>query len=371
MLRWNHWDVDVEALVAAGLYDPDGADAEERLELLQHLFERGATVELIQDRLAQGDELFLVATSLSRTWPTIRSVEELASAAGADSDVVARLRLALGFAVGDVTLPTVRHTLPEDAALFTFASDAFGEERVLAFMRVVGGSASRIADAANALFGDQVGEVHDRRPTMLELSQANEMAITALEAVPPLLGRTVIEHLGEILRRLPDVIEDTVHTTLGFVDLVDSTRWATSVPMREHTQALARFETAAWDIATGHGGRVVKMIGDEAMFVADSVEVAAHIAHQLCAFAAEDDVLPLARGAIGHGRVIPRDGDYFGPVVNAVARATKLAEPGQVIVIAPAHRGLNPDAWAVGAATVVELRGLQEPVEIVAIAPAG
>jgi class 3 adenylate cyclase len=361
--------VDVDELVASGLYDPADADAAERLELFEHLFERGATLELIQQRLAAGDELFMVATSLTRSWPTARSVADLASGCGVPPETVGRMRLALGFAVDDVTAPTVRFMLPEDVALFQGASDLFGEDRVLAFTRVLGSSAGRIADAANALFGDRMAEGQDRRPSMLELSQANEMAIAALEAVPDMLLRTVIEHLGGILRRLPDLIDARVHTAVGFVDLVDSTRWATSVSMREHGQALARFETAAWDSATRHGGRVVKMIGDEAMFVADDVGVAARIAAELCAVAERDEALPLARGAIGHGPVTVRDGDYFGPVVNAVARAAKLAGPGQVMALAPAHQDLPASAWMVAAPTTVELRGLDDPVEIAAITP--
>ena len=57
---------------------------------------------------------------------------------------------------------------------------------------------------------------------------------------------------------------------IGFVDLVGSTAWSSHLTLEEHALALTAFETAAWDITTGHGGRVVKLIGDEVMFVAPS-----------------------------------------------------------------------------------------------------
>ena len=360
--------MDDDALVAAGLYDPEDPDAEERLELLHHLVERGAGLDLIRRRLEVGDELFMVATSLTREWPPLRSARQLASEAGADVEAVARMRMAMGFPVPDLDEPTARHTLAEDVGVFQMASELYGEDRVLAFTRVVGSAAWRIADAANALFSDGVGDSHDHRPSLLELSQANEVALGALEQVPPLLGRAVIEHLQAMLARIKEVIgQGTTRCAVGFVDLVGSSAWAATVPIHDHGQALARFETAAWETATRHGGRIVKMIGDEAMFVADSVGVAARIASGITRAADADDALPAARGAVGWGEVVTRAGDYFGPLVNAVSRATKEADPGQVVVLAPADGQLRDEGWQLGGTRTVELRGIVEPAAVTAI----
>src|SRR4051794_20427722 len=69
---------DVAAFVAAGIFDPQDPDAPGQLELLRHLVERGATLDLIKRRLDGGDELFMVATSLSHDWPVVRTVRQLA-----------------------------------------------------------------------------------------------------------------------------------------------------------------------------------------------------------------------------------------------------------------------------------------------------
>jgi hypothetical protein len=45
-------------------------------------------------------------------------------------------------------------------------------------------------------------------------------------------------------------------------------------------------------------------------------------------------LIPRARGGLASGRVMMRDGDVFGPVVNLAARAVKVAQPGEVLVTA-------------------------------------
>lgn len=132
--------------------------------------------------------------------------------------------------------------------------------------------------------------------------------------------------------------------------------------MREHSLALSRFESAAWSIALSSGGRLLKMIGDEAFFAAPSVDTACHIATELCAVAEQDPLLPPARGAIGFGTVMPREGDYFGPLVNLVARLVKAADPGTVVATEAAASGLAPARWSLSELGARPLRGVERPV---------
>ena len=147
---------------------------------------------------------------------------------------------------------------------------------------------------------------------------------------------------------------------LGFVDLVGSTAWAEGLSLRDQSLGLSAFESTAWSSAVLAGGRVVKMIGDEVFFVAPSVDAACRIALEVCAAVAADPQLPPARGAVGYGLVTPREGDYFGPLVNLVSRLVKVAEPGVVVVTADAAAALPDDgAWTTseGRATVTAGRG--------------
>ena len=60
---------------------------------------------------------------------------------------------------------------------------------------------------------------------------------------------------------------DTVHLTVGFVDLVGFTTLALRMTSRELAEVIDRFEESAHDIVTARDGRLVKLIGDEVMFV--------------------------------------------------------------------------------------------------------
>jgi adenylate cyclase len=89
-----------------------------------------------------------------------------------------------------------------------------------------------------------------------------------------------------------------------------------------------------------HGGRVVKTIGDEVMFVAEDVGAAVSIAYVLTRGVATDPDLPQARAGVASGRVLARDGDYYGPVVNFAHRLTSMAFAGSVVTDDAVHAAL-------------------------------
>jgi adenylate cyclase len=74
----------------------------------------------------------------------------------------------------------------------------------------------------------------------------------------------------------------------------------------------------------------VKLIGDEAMFVAPSALGAARAALELVA-ACEANGLPAARAGLALGPVLARGGDYFGRAVNLASRLVDEAPPGGVL----------------------------------------
>jgi adenylate cyclase len=88
---------------------------------------------------------------------------------------------------------------------------------------------------------------------------------------------------------------------------------------------------------------VVKMIGDEVMFVADDVKAAADIALTLAEVYAEDETLPDVRVGLAYGPVLARDGDYFGPTVNLASRIVHIAYAGSTVVSDVVHERLSDD----------------------------
>ena len=116
----------------------------------------------------------------------------------------------------------------------------------------------------------------------------------------------------------------------------------------------------------------MKLIGDEAMFLAPTGAAGARIALELCRAVAADDALPEARGAVGYGIVGARDGDYFGPLVNLVARAVKVADPGSVVLTEAVRADLGDsptpgERWEVAELSARALRGIDEPVRLFAL----
>ena len=88
----------------------------------------------------------------------------------------------------------------------------------------------------------------------------------------------------------------------------------------------------ARDTVTSLGGRVVKMIGDEAMFVVNTAADAARIGLTLAEAYADDELLSDVRVALSVGPVLHQDGDYYGPVVNVASRLVGIANPGTVLM---------------------------------------
>ncbi|MTD52655.1 adenylate/guanylate cyclase domain-containing protein [Amycolatopsis pithecellobii] len=118
----------------------------------------------------------------------------------------------------------------------------------------------------------------------------------------------------------------------GFVDMVGYTRLTRRIGEAQLSAILDRFEALATEVVADHHGRIVKMIGDEVLFVADSPSDAAEIALALTEQASADPAAPDVRAGMAAGRILSRFGDVYGSVVNLAARLTSVAHPGTILV---------------------------------------
>lgn len=119
---------------------------------------------------------------------------------------------------------------------------------------------------------------------------------------------------------------------VGFADLVSYTSLSRRMNERTLAQLVQRFENRCSEIITVGGGRLVKTIGDEVLYIAETPAAGAQISLALAKEFAEDEILPECRVAMVWGRVLSRLGDIYGPTVNLAARLTAIAAPGQVLV---------------------------------------
>ena len=119
---------------------------------------------------------------------------------------------------------------------------------------------------------------------------------------------------------------------VGFADMVSYTSLSRQMSERTLAQMVQRFESKCAEIISVGGGRLVKTVGDEVLFNAETPEAGAEISLALAKSMSEDPVLPSARVSLVWGRVLSRLGDIYGPTVNLAARLTSIADPGTVLV---------------------------------------
>jgi class 3 adenylate cyclase len=123
--------------------------------------------------------------------------------------------------------------------------------------------------------------------------------------------------------------------TLLFTDIEGSTALWEREPARMR-DALRRHDELVRDAVEAVGGYVFKTVGDAfcvAFATADSALSGAVAAqHALAAQEWPSELTIRARMALHTGECDERDGDYFGPTVNRVARLEAIAHGGQLVI---------------------------------------
>jgi class 3 adenylate cyclase len=126
--------------------------------------------------------------------------------------------------------------------------------------------------------------------------------------------------------------------TFLFTDIEGSTRlWEHDAPAMQ--AALARHDELLKLAIEERGGYVFKTVGDAfcAVFptASDALEAALEIQRRLLSSEWEQSEPLRVRMVLHTGAAEKRDGDYFGPPVNRVARLLSAAHGGQVLLSLP------------------------------------
>lgn len=308
------------------------------------LLDRGVPAEDIDAATAEGRLHLLVVDTMLMPQEASYTPVEVAELSGMPLELVERFWRALGFpnpprevaAFGPIDIDALS-TVQGLLAFRMTDTDAS-----LQLARVIGSSMARVADAE--ITASPVLRGKGDSAEMAEL-----FALTADATLPGmarLLDYAWRRHLQAAARRAMAVTgvldSGAAHTQLavGFVDLVGFTVLSQQLSEKELAQMVGRFEALAYDTVTMLDGRVVKMIGDEAMYVAPDVGKAAEIALSLSEAYSDDEVLSEVRVGLAYGGVLVRDGDYYGPVVNLASRIVNISAPGTVLVSDEVHAAL-------------------------------
>jgi adenylate cyclase len=203
------------------------------------------------------------------------------------------------------------------------------EETQLATTRAMGQSLSRLAEWQVSVLTTALGKIDEIGP-----EAATEAARELVPVLEGLMGYVWRRHLeasaARALANPGDVVARTM--TVGFADLVGYTALTRHVDEDELARLIGGFESITSDVIAQEGGRVVKTVGDEVMFVADNPEAGAEIALQVCEMVEAAADLPEVRVGVAYGTVLARLGDIYGEPVNLAARLTSIARPGSILV---------------------------------------
>ena len=210
--------------------------------------------------------------------------------------------------------------------------------------RVIGSSMARVAsaliDAVSAQASDALSEPD------ADLEPIATHAGGFLPMFPEVLEQVWRRHLQVAARRrlLRGDPEGGSGQVVGFADLVGFTALAQQVSDAELAEVVDQFEQLAYDVVIAGGGRVVKMIGDEVMFLVEDPVAAAEIALGLADASRDAAELSDVRVGLAVGPVLEREGDAYGATVNLASRATGIAYPGTVVVSPELRKLLEENA---------------------------
>jgi len=344
---------------------PEGLNAD-RARLGELLVRLGATEAEARAALeGPGGGDFALELNL-RSGPPL-TIEEAAEHTGLTTDELVRVLGAFGLAAPTTGRAAVPLDIADAIPVISGAAQLLGEETVLGIARVVGSTSSRIAEALVDAFraGFEVPSLSAGTSYADIVEQYVELTRATLPPFLDLLAAVIKAHLVKVSYGAwtPDIENQATRRDLfvGFVDLVGYTALSRTLTPRELATLLGQFEDLVADVVSAKGGRLVKLIGDGAMFVADGPGAGCHISLGLCERLALVDTLPPARVGADYGSVLSLYGDYFGEVVNRAARLVALANPGTVVVSDTAAEAVDGKTFGLEQLPAQALKGFQAP----------
>ncbi len=350
---------DPDELERLGLYDPTAPDATDRLGLVHYVMSRGATVADV----AAASNLGELALDLNLRPRTTRTLGDVVASTGMEWPAARQLIAAVGLA----TDPDAPVTADEAAAIELLAltsTTLLGEEATLQVARVAGNAMTRVAETLVGAFRlrFELPRRDSGAPYVDVVKEYAEVAQTLLpsfvRALDAVLRRQIVTVTEGIWSTDDERSAVTLLRTVGFVDLVGYTAQTSTLSVRGLTEVLMDFDSRTSDIVTRGNGQIVKMIGDEVMFVSDDATDACAIALELVE--ASGGELPPVRVGLATGEMISIFGDLYGPDVNLAARLVAAAEPGTVCASDRVRDGC--DAVEFDKLPPLELKGFSAPV---------
>jgi adenylate cyclase len=378
---------DLERLGILVRHDRDGpfsAKDVHRVRLMQAFEEAGIDLDVIARGVAAGKlgyenvDLLLPEPAAFST-----SYDEVARESGRSAEVIRRLVREFGLAQADSQM----RLREDDAAVLLELLDVWAaadDDELARLARAYGQNirrlvASDLEIASSSLFA----RLRSRGLRDEEMrAVAGELGLRVMALGERMLvwlrGRhlehevisATVQGTEEYLQQLGEVAEDERRPpAIAFLDLTGYTALTEERGDEAGAELADRLAALVNEAAQPHRGRPVKWLGDGVMFYfpesAGAVLTALDLVEQTPA-----TVDVRARVGVNAGRVIFRDGDYFGRTVNVAARIADYARPGEVLVSDEVKERWSGDGVRFEAIGPVALKGLKEEVTLYTVSRA-
>ncbi|KUI03060.1 adenylate/guanylate cyclase domain-containing protein [Mycobacterium sp. IS-3022] len=351
--------VDFAALEAAGI-----ANARERAGLIEYLDSLGFTAEDMVEAERKGRLFGLAGDALQGPGRPVHSLRTAAEALDVPLEEVATAWAVMGLNISDPDALALSRADVDGLAAWVAMKALVGDDAALAFLRVLGNTMARLAEAGGTM-------VRMAQPDLLMTHSGNELttakayrAVTEItQRISVLIDAVFREHIISARTHFEGVLHDSspiVTCGVGFADLTGFTALTQRLTPDELSDLLIEFGGIVSDLVHADGGRVVKFIGDEVMWVSSTPELLAKVALDLVELPQAHEAGLLVRAGLGYGDVLAIGGDYWGTPVNLAARLVAAAAPGQILASTDVRDEL-PD-WPAIAQNPLILKGFDVPV---------
>jgi class 3 adenylate cyclase len=351
--------VDLDALEAAGI-----ANAHARADLIEYLDGLGFTADEMVEAERNGRLFGLAGDVLQWSGRPIYSLRTAAEALGVPTEEVAHAWAVVGLTVADPEQPALSQADVDGLATWVAMRAVVGNDAALGWLRVLGAAMARLAEAGSTVI--RLGQPDIQMThTQDELTTARAYRAAA-EFIPRLgvlIDAVYRHHTISARAHFERVIRDTsasVTCGVGFADLSGFTALTQRLTPAELSGLLDEFNNTVADVVHTDGGRVVKFIGDEVMWVTSTPERLMKVAIDLVEHPRAREAGLQVRAGLGYGQVLAIGGDYFGNPVNLAARLVAAAAPGQILAASDVRDELAE--WPAIPLEPLPLKGFESPV---------
>jgi adenylate cyclase len=363
---------------------PFAAEDVHSVRLMQAFEEAGIDLDVIARGIAAGKLGYEnVGLLLPEPAAFSTSYEEIARASGRSPEVIRRLVREFGLAQADSQM----RLRDDDAAMLLELLDVWAtadDDEVARLARAYGQNLRRLVASDLEIAGSSLF-ARLRRSGLADeelRSAAGELGLRVMALGERLIlwlrGRhlehevisATVQGTEEYLQELGEVTEhERRPPAIAFLDLTGYTALTEERGDEAGAELADRLAGLVNAAAQPHGGNPVKWLGDGVMFHFSDATAAVLTGLDLVE-ETPNAVEVRARVGVNAGRVIFRDGDYFGRTVNVAARIADYARPGEVLVGEEVKQQWHGDGVAFQPIGPVALKGLKDEITLYSAARA-